>query len=235
MHGHWSAVRRIIDGRPPHSLVLRIASVLPGDAAVQPRPADRTPAPPTTPKASTTSTLLLTDGWHGISAAVDPDLQELVMKGIIRPGTTLLVCAATLEATVPPRLSLYYNSTFRWACGAVESVTHVDSASLWASPCCNPLPWARNWSSLSYDSSANFSVLPWEAHQSAPLMLGQGARRQPAGVLTTGASPRAARSDAPQRRQCPGNRARRAPQVPGTAHGIRGRGGDAGNTDAGCS
>ncbi len=115
VHGHWSAVRRIIDGRPPHSLVLRVASVQPADGAGQPRPADRTPAPPTTPKAGTTSTLLLTDGWHGISAAVDPDLQELVIKGIIRPGTTLLVCAATLEATVPPRLSLYYNSTFRYA------------------------------------------------------------------------------------------------------------------------
>ena len=118
MHGHWSAVRCVIDGMPPHSLVLRVASVLPADGPVQPGPEQRTLAPPSTPTAGRTSTLLLTDGWHGISAALDSDLDALVRKGSIRAGTTLLVCAATLEATVPPRLSLYYNSTFRCAAAA---------------------------------------------------------------------------------------------------------------------
>ena len=143
VHGHWSAVRRIIDGRPPHSVVLRVASVLPVDGAVLPRPEGRTPAPPSTQKAGHASTLLLTDGWHGISAALDPDLQGLVVKGTIRSGTTLLVCAAALEAVVPPRLSLYYNSTFRSAtdtpcgCRAVESLTLVDPAVFVCMTCCS--------------------------------------------------------------------------------------------------
>ena len=114
VHGHWSAVRRVIDGRAPHSLVLRVASVLPADGAVEPESGvkDRKAAA----EARTAgSTLLLTDGWHGVSAVLDADLQELVVKGSIRAGTTLLVCAATLEASVPPRLSLYFNSTFRLA------------------------------------------------------------------------------------------------------------------------
>ena len=100
MHGHWSAVRRIIDGRPPHSLVLRVASVLrTADAPTEPEPAAAEAAAPNTPavarNATRASTLLLTDGWHAISAATDDDLQELVQLGSIRiglPYVTLTQC-----------------------------------------------------------------------------------------------------------------------------------------------
>ena len=106
-------MRRVIDGRLPHSLVLRVALVQPVDTVDEPEPPEEETATPQ--KRAAGSTLLLTDGWHGISAALDADLQELVTKGSIRSGTTLLVCAASLEALVPPRLSLHFNGTFRFA------------------------------------------------------------------------------------------------------------------------
>jgi hypothetical protein len=81
VNGHWSAVRRVIDGRPPHSLVLRVASVWrPADAVVEPEPAAAEVA------ATRASALLLTDGWHAILAAIDDGLQELVKLGSIRVG-----------------------------------------------------------------------------------------------------------------------------------------------------
>ena len=97
MHGQWSAVRRIVDGRAPLSVVLRVASVLRTEtAAAGPEPAAGQAADLESPTAVQSATraraLLLTDGWHVISAALDDGLHELVKRGSIRAGLIPPLC-----------------------------------------------------------------------------------------------------------------------------------------------
>ena len=88
-------------------------------------------------------------------------------------GTTLLVCAATLEPSAPPRLSLYFNSTFRWALtGAVVcNSSQADVA-------CHLFPHAEH-------SLSRLRILCRTAGGHASLSLSQPATRQT--IITTAA------------------------------------------------
>ena len=81
-----SAVKHVLDGCPARGLVLCVAAVLtPG------RLPPREPATPGAPRQTDGQTdagplLLLTDGWHSLTAALDAPLARLLQQGRITPG-----------------------------------------------------------------------------------------------------------------------------------------------------
>ena len=92
------AVRLVLDGAPARSLVLCVAAILPPGPEREPV----TPGP--LRQAAPGPQLLLTDGWYGVTAALDAPLAGLLQRGRIGLGACCQGdCLAGAAAALPLR------------------------------------------------------------------------------------------------------------------------------------